>query len=103
MYAGENDEAHKHISGPRAVENFEENRKARGRNRRRQKLEPSDAVLTNRIGGARMNKVRQTGTINATQFKAELWTVCSETSREGDANLKLDVPTQGQTCAFRPK
>jgi len=30
MYAGENDEAHKHLSGPRAVETFEEDRKARG-------------------------------------------------------------------------
>ncbi len=52
-----------------------------------------------------MNKVRPTGTINATQFKAELWTVCGETSTSGEvwATVMLDGPDKGQPCAFGPK
>ena len=50
-----------------------------------------------------MNKVRPTGTINATQFKAELWTICGETSREVWAAVMLDGPDKGQPCAFGPK
>ncbi len=50
-----------------------------------------------------MNKVRPTGTINATQFKAELWTVCGETSREVWSTVMLDGPDKGQPCAFGPK
>ena len=67
-------------------------------------MESSNAVFTNRIAdGANMNKVRPTGTINATQFKAELWTVCGETSREVWATVMLDGPDKGQPCAFGPK
>ena len=68
---------------------------------KKQELEPSNTVFTSRIAGGKMNKVRPTE--NATQFKAELWTVCGETSREVWAAVMLDGPDKGQPCAFGPK
>jgi hypothetical protein len=49
-----------------------------------------------------VNKVRPTTeTNNATQFKAEQWTIVSD--RELWATIMLDGPDKGQPCAFGPK
>jgi len=52
-----------------------------------------------------MSKVRPTETNNATQFKAESWTIVSgpKASKELWATIMLDGEEKGWPCAFGPK